>query len=74
MKGKSAAFSEFGGDGDLTAMKKRQMLHYCQPQTGAADVSRPGAIDSIKPLEKALEVLGWNAVAVVVDKDLVARS
>lgn len=74
MQGKSTAFSEFRGDGDFTAVKKSQMLHYGKPQTGASHVSRAGAVDTIKPLEEPLEVLGGNAVAVVVDKDLVARS
>ena len=74
MKGKSAAFSDFGTDGHLASVQQGQMLNDREPQTRATHVSRPRSIDPVKALKETLEMLRRNSIAVVMHEDLVARA
>ena len=74
MEGKSTTFSEFRRDRHLATVKQRQMLYDRESKSGATHISGSGSVNSIKPLEETLQMLGRNSVAIVMDEDPIARS
>ena len=74
MDSEGGALANLRGHRDLASVEKSQVLHDGQSKAGAAHIPRPGAVDPIKALEQPLQMLCWNAVAVVLHQNLVARS
>src|SRR5215510_7762945 len=70
----SGAFAEFGRDRHFAAVEESKVLHNRESETGAAHISRPGAVDAVETLEHSLQVLGRNPIAVVTHQDHVARA
>jgi hypothetical protein len=65
-------FAKFRSHGNLPAVQEREMFDYREPEAGATDVARTGAVDTVETFEKPFEVLGRNTVAVVVHENLIA--
>src|SRR5262245_23643997 len=50
------------------------MLHYRQAQAGASHITGTGPVNAVETLEKPLEMLSRNTVAVILNQDLVTRA
>src|SRR5688572_8103972 len=68
------AFSELRIDSHLAAVQERQVLHDREAEPGSAHVAGSRPVNPVKTLEKPLQMLHRDTVAIVLDEDLIARS
>src|SRR5690242_18434435 len=55
---------------DFASMKPREVLHYREPQSRPADISRPGAIDTIKAFKNTRYLIAGHSLTGVNNIDV----
>ena len=61
LDGEGAAFAEFRGDGDFSAVCEGEMFYDGQAQTNPAQLTRAGAVHAIESFKQTLQVLRGNS-------------
>ena len=64
-----AALARLAFDPQLAAVAVDDMLDDGEAQPGAADRPRARRIDAVEPFGQARDVLAWDALALVLDRD-----